>query len=353
MEGTSICVLAMNRPDTLRQTIDCVRSFALPPYELIIVDNGSTDPGTISYLDGLEDVKIIRNETNLGLSVGTNQGLEAGQYDTLIHLDDDCLVPHPGWNQILRSFVHREEIAMAVPGTCGLEIQHEDYVELTWALGMCWAIRKSLFDKIGGYDPQLMHQNECDMALRVRLSGYQLAGIKMIQAIHNDPGGERSEISKAREHLGCIQFRDKWTSFFRGKNWNYGTEPLYLMQHWPPDQDFMRRWGLQNGVQLNPPPTGKPRIPEQAELAQRDDWTEPDIAAWAKYDHLKWEQIIHVAGGEYLVYRELRPDYCHWSGQDNPDGYHIDRQKGIDRWHELTGDLYTGYQWPEDMLKPY
>jgi GT2 family glycosyltransferase len=335
--------------------MNAIFTYATEPYEVILVDNGSTDDLSIQYLDRLKNnskVTIVRNEKNLGLSTGTNQGFESSKYDTLIHLDDDCLIVHPGWNQTMKSYLDRPEIGMVVPGTCGLEIDHSDYVELTWALGMCWGINRELYDEIGGYDPQLLHQNECDMALRVRLSGHRLAGIKQLSAMHNDPGGERSEISKAREHLGCVQFRDKWTAYFRGKHWNYGTEPLYLMQHWPPDQEFNRRWALQHGIELNPPPTGKPKIPTQDELTERDSWTQPDIDAWARYDHLRWDQTITVDGANYLIYRELRPEYTHWSWQENPYAYERDRQIAIDRWHELTGELYTGYLWPQNLLKP-
>jgi glycosyltransferase involved in cell wall biosynthesis len=356
MEGTSISVLAMNRPHTLMRTINAILTHATEPYEVILVDNGSTDDLSLEYLDGLKDnskITVIRNEKNFGLSIGTNQGFEASKYDTLIHLDDDCLIIHHGWNQIMRSYLLRDEIGMVIPGTCGLEIRHDDYVELTWALGMCWGITKELFDDIGGYDPQLMHQNECDMALRVRIAGYRLAGIADFKARHNDPGGSRSDISLAREHLGCVQFRDKWASYFRGRDWNYGTMPIYLMQHWPPDQEFMRRWALQNGVELNPPPDGQPQIPTAEQLESQKDWTEPDRELWKKYDHLAWQQYITVAGNNYLIYRELRHNYCHWEHQQHTDGYTIDRNKAIDRWEELTGERYTGYRWKSNILRPY
>ena len=51
MIGTSISVLSMNRPEILRQTIEAIKTYAVEPYEIIIVDNGSTDPATISYLN--------------------------------------------------------------------------------------------------------------------------------------------------------------------------------------------------------------------------------------------------------------------------------------------------------------
>jgi len=339
MTGTSICVLAMNRVNTLRQTITALEQFCAPPYEIIIVDNGSTDPEAINYLTALsEKYQVIRNETNQGLSIGTNQGLAAGVGDCLIHLDDDCIIQTPGWNQILRNYIMRPEIGMAMPGSYNEAIHHEDYDELKWGLGMCWAIRKSLFDEIGGYDPQLMHQNECDMALRVRMSDLRVAGVPGISIFHNDPGGPRSDISKAREHLGCVQFRDKWASYFKGKGWTYGTDPVSLMQHWPPDEEFMRRWALQEGVNINPAP----------DLIGTDA-----TSYWDQLDAFSGKQILTIKGNRYLIHRTLRNDYMHWEHQHNPNAYMRDRDIAINKWFNLTGEWYNGYNWKTNLMKPY
>jgi GT2 family glycosyltransferase len=337
VNGTSISILAMNRPAILKETVESVLKYATQPYEVIIVDNGSTDQETISFLKSIEDrATVIFNDKNLGLSVGTNQGFEASKYDTLIHLDDDCVIRAPAWNAIMSSYFSREEIGMVLPGVYNEAIKQDGYMELKWGLGMCYALRKSLFEEIGGYDPQLYHQNECDMALRVRMSGKKVAGITDFNAIHNDPGGPRSDISLAREHIGCVQFRDKWASYFKGMDWNYGTDPIYLMQHWPPDEEFMRRWALQEGVNINPAP----------DLIGTDA-----TSYWDQLDAFSGHQILTISGNRYLIHRTLRNDYMHWEHQHNPGAYARDRQTAIDKWHALTGELYTGYKWKNNPLK--
>jgi glycosyltransferase involved in cell wall biosynthesis len=344
MEGTSLCIVTLDRPKQLAQQVKAIRDHATGTYEIIIVDNGSGQRGQ-ALLDEFEadGVMVIRNEENLGLSVATNQGLEAGQYDTLVHLDDDALITSPGWNQIMRDYLMREEIGLVKPTSSPHSIQHDDYQEITWGLGICWAIGKELFGKIGGYDPRLYHQNECDMDLRVRMSGLQVAAIQNFVVKHNDGGGPRSDMSFAREHIGVVQFRDKWCKYFRGENWNYGTEPLYLMQHWPPDQDFWNRYALSNGVNLNPAPEEYP-----SEVALRE------VHAREVFDQYVDDsrQKIVINGVKWLVWRDIRNDYTHWSWQANPDGYMRDREKAIARWYELTGELYEGYEWPVGHLKP-
>lgn len=341
MEGTSIAVLCMDKPAVLSQTTSLLRDNLIHPYEVIVVDNGSTNEETLTLLDYYEREEgwtVIHNETNLGLSVGTNQGLEKGKYDCLIHLDDDCIIGNPGWNQTMRKHFEIEKVGLVVPQQPDESIRHEQYRELRWALGMCWAIRKDLFDDIGGYDPQLYHQNECDLALRVRMAGYHVAGIGGVDAIHNDPGGHRSDVSLAREHIGCVQFRDKWCSYFRGRDWNYGTQPLYLMQHWPPDQEFLRQFAWQEGLDLNPPPLGL---------------TDDHKARWIEFDKLAGETTFQIHGQNYMIFREIRNEYSHWEHRYNSNGYLEDRELAIARWLELTGDRYEGYKWPVNLLRPY
>src|SRR5262249_15056038 len=61
----SIVVLTYNRLDVTRPAIESLRANTRQPYELIVVDNGSSD-GTLDYLDQLErdGVRVIRNPSN-------------------------------------------------------------------------------------------------------------------------------------------------------------------------------------------------------------------------------------------------------------------------------------------------
>lgn len=346
MEGTSLCIVTMNRPKQLGQLIMSIRKYAKMPYEIIIVDNGDGSSQFLSTLES-EGETVINNGKNMGLSVATNQGLAAGKYDTLIHLDDDCLINHPGWNQTMRDFAIRDEIGLVHPTQTPHSIPHEDYQEMTWGLGICWAIPKTLFDDIGGYDAQLYHQNECDLGLRVRMAGFQVAGIPDFTVIHNDGGGPRPEASLAREHLGVVQFRDKWTQYFRGRGWNYGTQPLYLMQHWPPDQEFWHRFSIHHGVNLNPAPDEMNEA--VAHYAVTHGKTNQE--AHEEFERFMVDKKITIGGIQWVVWQDLRNDYKYWEYEYNLYGYEKDRQLAIERWFNHSGERYEGYQWP-NLLKP-
>jgi glycosyltransferase involved in cell wall biosynthesis len=67
-----------------------------PPWELIVIDNGSTD-GTGTYLAGVQDVAplpviVVHNERNVGFPAAINQGLKAARGDYLVLMNNDAVV---------------------------------------------------------------------------------------------------------------------------------------------------------------------------------------------------------------------------------------------------------------------
>ena len=85
------------------------RSCAYPaPWELIVIDNGSTD-GTAAYLADVRDtapvpVTVIANTRNLGFPAAINQGLECARGEYLVLLNNDVVVTD-GWVEQLVGLV--------------------------------------------------------------------------------------------------------------------------------------------------------------------------------------------------------------------------------------------------------
>jgi glycosyltransferase involved in cell wall biosynthesis len=80
----------------LREAVGSVG--ALEPVEVIVVDDGSDDPGTLDVLDGVEadGIIVIRHTRNLGVSETRNSGLRAASAPFVLPLDADDLVAYPG-----------------------------------------------------------------------------------------------------------------------------------------------------------------------------------------------------------------------------------------------------------------
>lgn len=97
--------------DAVRQTTDAVK------YEIIIVDNGSTD-GTPDYLYHEQNtgrLKFIQNKENLGFAKACNQGAQAASGDYLLFLNNDT-VPKPGWLKSLVIILDQDN-SVAVAGS--------------------------------------------------------------------------------------------------------------------------------------------------------------------------------------------------------------------------------------------
>lgn len=86
----SIIVPTYNRCDLLRQAVESVWNQMLPDYELIVVDDGSTD-GTREYLRSIEYCVNVLYQANRGPGSARNRGIEAATGDWIVFLDSDDL----------------------------------------------------------------------------------------------------------------------------------------------------------------------------------------------------------------------------------------------------------------------
>ncbi len=99
----SIVIPAYNQ---VGHTFQCLRSIAEQTdsrdgfYEVLVIDNASSD-GTQELLTQVQgDVRVWRNEENLGFAKACNQGALLARGDVVIFLNNDTEV-HPGWIEAL------------------------------------------------------------------------------------------------------------------------------------------------------------------------------------------------------------------------------------------------------------
>jgi GT2 family glycosyltransferase/SAM-dependent methyltransferase len=91
----SIVVLAWNELEYTRECVKSVLACTRSPYELILVDNGSTD-ATLEYFRSVPGAKVVANGSNLGFAGGNNRGILAATGDYVVILNNDTLVTE-GW----------------------------------------------------------------------------------------------------------------------------------------------------------------------------------------------------------------------------------------------------------------
>jgi len=200
----SVIIPVWNRCELTR---DCVAALATTttgiPWELIVVDNHSTD-GTEEFLSTLGgDVQVIRNQENLGFAKACNQGARAARGRYLVFLNNDT-VPLDGWLVAM----HKEVEEHSDVGVVGSKLLYADKTiqhagvalsrtnllpyhiyrqmpsdhpivnqrrEFQVVTGACLLIRKELFDSIGGFDERFRNGFEdVDLCLKVQEAGQKV-----------------------------------------------------------------------------------------------------------------------------------------------------------------------------------
>ena len=93
----SIVVPLFNKVELTRACVASVVEHTAPgTYELVLVDNASTDETPAFCASLPDDVVVIRNQENLGFARASNQGAEAATGDHLVFLNNDT-EPWAGW----------------------------------------------------------------------------------------------------------------------------------------------------------------------------------------------------------------------------------------------------------------
>jgi GT2 family glycosyltransferase/tetratricopeptide (TPR) repeat protein len=205
-ELASILVLCCNQLDCTRLCLESVLAHTRPPFELVLVDNGSTD-GTPAYLDELRTrlgpacVVVVRNETNRGFPAGCNQALAEAKGDYLVLLNNDTVVCD-GWLDGLVAWALHDWPAVGLVGAVSNYAPPPQQVEPGYAdldglpafaarrrrafarralqvdrlTGFCLLIRRQALDKIGGFDERygLGFFDDDDLCVRAREAGFRL-----------------------------------------------------------------------------------------------------------------------------------------------------------------------------------
>jgi GT2 family glycosyltransferase len=169
--------------------------------EVIVVDNASTD-GSASWLaQAHPEVRLTCTSENRGYGAGGNLGTRLARGRYLAFLNPDTTV-EPGWLEALLAALEADPQAGLVTSrillmedpehinTCGNDVhisgltlcrgmgQPRDAFphleEVSAVSGAAFAIRKDLFESLGGFDERFfMYMEDTDLSLRARLAGYR------------------------------------------------------------------------------------------------------------------------------------------------------------------------------------
>jgi glycosyltransferase involved in cell wall biosynthesis len=167
----SVCIGAFNRERYVREAVDSALAQTLAPFEVIVVDDASTDR-TVEILESYGDrIRLIRRDRNSGVcSVTRNQAARAARGDFVAFLDSDdawypsklekqvaFMVEHPEV-PLSHTYCHlmdedsnvysvRHERALPPTGRCFERLIRVCFITISTVM-----VRRAIFDEVGWFD---------------------------------------------------------------------------------------------------------------------------------------------------------------------------------------------------------
>ncbi len=218
----TIAIISYNTRDLLLACLQSIRDMTTDvEYELIVIDNASSDGSAAAVRAQFPQARVIANQDNGGYAKACNQAVEIGSGRHVLFLNSDtvmractlsrmvaCLDMQPDIGavsclqcdkagQVLQScfpfpsvrdhlryspWVPRI-IQCAVGGDVELDFTVSQDVE--WANGACLMVRKGLFEHMGGFDSRFfMYFEDVDLCFRIHQRGYRVWHAADCEVVH-------------------------------------------------------------------------------------------------------------------------------------------------------------------------
>jgi len=182
----TIVIPVLNQLAYTRQCVDSLIAGGCPPDSILVIDNGSSDE-TPQWLATRHDIRSLRNRVNLGCGGAWTQGalLARDEDEWVILLNNDVVVPAHAIGHMLDS-ADRHGLDVVSPalveGTLDYELPAHaqaftaamrGVVRRGWFHGVCFAVRRRVFEAIGfpDTDRQLGGREDVEFLVRCQRHG--------------------------------------------------------------------------------------------------------------------------------------------------------------------------------------
>ncbi len=250
--SVTIVIATRHNRELLEGALDLIRSANHPALELIVVDNGGrSDDNEAWYRTHAADLRprIIWWDEPFNYSAVNNRAAARAGGEVLVFLNDDTSPGHPSWLDNLCGWALRPGI-----GVVGLQLIDDDgliqhggvvmgmtglaghlfqgmapdsdsllgptgWTRNTVAVtGACLAVRRSVFEEIGGFDERLeLCGSDVVLGLRARQAGYR----NVVSAA--TPVGHRESATRGRE----VPENDVFASYWAYQRWLMCGDPYF------------------------------------------------------------------------------------------------------------------------------
>ena len=200
-EPVTIIIPTRDRVDLLRNCIESIEAHTdYESYEIVVVDNGSTDPGTLRYLDEFAH-RVIRHAGPFNFSDLINVAVANSTNPLLLLLNNDTEVTQEDWLSRLvdetaaadvgavgcrlvglAGEAQHEGIALGICGYPAMNLDLDHFLRLDEAArdvvavtAACVLGPRAAFESVDGFDHELaVGYGDVDFCLRLRAAGYRI-----------------------------------------------------------------------------------------------------------------------------------------------------------------------------------
>jgi GT2 family glycosyltransferase len=231
MDGVSVIMPVFNKLEVTLRCLAQIRDENVSgPYEVIVVDNGSTD-ATEETLSVRGDIVYIRNRENLGIAKAYNLGADTARYETLCFMHNDVFVFEKNWLEKIEGFMQRHPRS-GIVGLYGARTIRRDgsfrgrtilhaergapslrreWEKVAVVDGLLLAVKKAVLQEIGGFDEGYAH-HYYDKDISMRALSRQLSNYVLNIPFEHQAGTSRKAIredDRIREE-GRLRFISIW-----------------------------------------------------------------------------------------------------------------------------------------------
>jgi GT2 family glycosyltransferase len=248
----SIVIPSKNAFDVVRRCVESIyATTSYQSFEVVLVDTGSDDPDVLRWYEDVaarhDSFRVIDwPEQPFSYAKSCNAGADAARGEILVMLNNDTEVLEPTWLEVLAAEAQRSDV-----GVVGCLLLYPDRLTVQHAgigLGIktvagnslsglrldgrltrtqelmlwtrrattavtaaCFAVRKAVYDQVGGFDPELrITFNDVDLCLRIAALGYRSVYTPDVRLLHHEsktiaPSRDWTELFAAAD-----LFKSRW-----------------------------------------------------------------------------------------------------------------------------------------------
>jgi len=241
----SVMILNWNRKDVLLTSLQAVKKMDYPLFEIVVVDNASTDGSVAAVREKFPDVVLVVNDKNYGAIGGKNIGLRKAMespVDYIYMVDNDIINAEDALTKLVE--VAENDPTVGLVGAMMFDLSQPDIIfsaggtidytenvsrgrgdaqkdvgqfNKTEAVDYLWGgallARKNVLEKVGLFDPGYIGYwfEDTDLSVRVRKAGYKILFCPFAKVWHK-PHATIEQFSFRKKYLAtrnAIRFMKK------------------------------------------------------------------------------------------------------------------------------------------------